>query len=214
MELEFFGGNCFKLKTKNTTIVVDDNLNKIGGKSIQNDKTVGFYTSNTIYDEKAARQSRLVIRTAGEFEVGDVTVTGLQTRSHTDTEEEQSATVLQFMYGTQTVTLLGHIHPDISHEVTELISGTDVLIVPVGGNGFTLDPTGAASLIKKAEPSIVIPSQYAIEGLTYEVPAQGLEEFAKVIPVNMDDVQDSLKLVKVAEDANSQAKVVVLKVTK
>ena len=84
MELEFFGGNCFRIKTKNTTIVVDDNLSKLGKKSLQNDKTTAFYTSDSIFDEIAAKESRLLIQTAGEFEVGDVTVTGVAARAHMD----------------------------------------------------------------------------------------------------------------------------------
>ena len=38
MEIEFFGGNCFKLKTKLTTIVVDDNLESLEKKTILNTK--------------------------------------------------------------------------------------------------------------------------------------------------------------------------------
>ncbi len=211
MELEFFGGNCFRIKTKNTTIVVDDNLDVIGSKSIQNEKTVGFYTSDITYDEKAAEHSRLVIRTAGEFEVGDITVHGVQARSHMDEEGNHSAQVFQFMHSGQTITVLGHIHPEISDEVTELISGTDVLVVPVGGNGYTLDPIGAASIIKKAEPGIIIPSHYHIAGMSYEVPALPIDEFAKVMSVNLDNEQQSLKLEKSAEEISAQARVVVLK---
>lgn len=211
MELEFFGGNCFRIKTKNTTIVVDDNLGQIGSKSIQNDKTVGFYTSEITYDEKAASHSRLVIRSAGEFEVGDVTVHGVQARSHMDEEGKRSAQVFQFMHSGQTITILGHIHPEISDEVTELISGTDVLVIPVGGNGYTLDPVGAASIIKKAEPGFIVPSQYSISGLNYEIPALTIDEFAKVMSLNMDDEQPSLKLVKSGDELSTQTKVVVLK---
>ena len=54
------------------------------------------------------------------------------------------------------------------------------LVVPVGGNGFTLDSIGATSIIKKTEPSIVVPSQYDIAGMDYEVPAQQIEEFIKI----------------------------------
>ncbi|MCA9328471.1 MBL fold metallo-hydrolase, partial [Candidatus Saccharibacteria bacterium] len=156
MELEFFGGNCFRIKTKSTTLVVDDNLSKLGKKSIQSDKTVAFYTSNNVFDERAAAQSRLSFVTPGEFEVGDVTVNGVQARGHMDEEGKLTANVFQFMHGGQTISVLGHVHPDISDEVVELISGTDVLVVPVGGNGFTLDPVGAASIIKKTEPNVVV----------------------------------------------------------
>lgn len=211
MEIEFFGGNCFRIKTKQTTIVVDDNLAKMGKKSIQNEKTVGLYTLPVIVDEKASSLSRLVLDTAGEYEVGDVTVKGVQARANMDGEDEHTATVFQFMFAGQTVTVLGHIHPDVSDEVIEHVSGTDVLIVPVGGNGFTLDPIGATSLIKKFEPEVVIPSQYDITGLNYEVSAQPLDEFMKVSSLNASEPQDSYKLSK-SDDGGSQAKVVVLNV--
>jgi L-ascorbate metabolism protein UlaG (beta-lactamase superfamily) len=210
MELEFFGGNCFRIKTKNTVIVIDDNLNKLGKKSVISDKSAAFYSSDIVYDEKAAGQARLVINTAGEFEVGDVTVTGVQARAHMDEKDQHTTNVFQFMHGGQTITLLGHIHPDISDEVVELISGTDVLVVPVGGNGFTLDPVGATSIIKKAEPNVVVPAHYDIAGLNYEVPAQGLEEFMKVVSINAEEPQDSLKLSKASEDVAAQTRIVVL----
>lgn len=211
MEIDFFGGNCFRIKTKNTVLIVDDNLSKIGKKSIQNEKTVGLYTASSTYDEKAAGKSRLVIDCPGEFEVGDITVKGIQARAHTDEESQHSATVFQFLHGNSTVTILGHVHPDISDEVIEVVSGTDVLLLPVGGNGFTLDPIGATSMIKKIEPDVVIPSQFDIEGLTYEVPAQPLDEFGKVSSLNIEDQQDSFKIGKSLEESG-QTRVVVLKV--
>jgi L-ascorbate metabolism protein UlaG (beta-lactamase superfamily) len=212
MELEFFGGNCFRIKTKNTSIVIDDNLNKLGKKSIINDKTSAFYTSPAVYEEDGASKARLVIKTAGEFEVGDVTVNGVQARAHIDEKDQLSAQVFQFMHGGQTITVLGHIHPDISDEVVELISGTDVLVVPVGGNGFTLDPVGATSIIKKAEPNIVIPAHYELNGFNYEVPAQSLEEFLKVASITAEEPQDSLKLSRASEDVAAQTRVAVLNV--
>lgn len=212
MELEFFGANCFRIKTKQTMIVIDDNLSKLGKKSVTSDKAVAFFTSKATMDDKSLSSARLVVSEPGEFEVGDITVTGAQTRSHMDEEGERTATVFQFMFGGQTITILGHVHPNISGEVTELISGTDVLVVPVGGNGYTLDPIGATSLIKKVEPDLVVPSQYEIKGFNYEVPAQPLEEFAKVSSFSLEEPLDSLKLTKASEDASGQTRAVVLNV--
>jgi L-ascorbate metabolism protein UlaG (beta-lactamase superfamily) len=212
MELEFFGANCFRIKTKQAIIVVDDNLSKVGKKSIITDKTTAFYTSSVVVDDKTQVKARLSISSPGEFEVGDITVTGAQTRAHMDEEGKRTATVFQFMHGGQTITVIGHVHPDISGEVTELISGTDVLVIPVGGNGYTLDPIGAASLIKKIEPDVVVPSQYDINGFSYEVPAQPLAEFAKVSSLTLEEPLESLKLTKSSDDTSSQTKAVVLRV--
>ncbi len=210
MEIDFFGGNCFRIKTKKASIIVDDNLIKMGGKSIQTDKTAAFYTSTLLKDEVSSRKSILMIDSPGEFEVGDLTVTGVQARAHTDTSEQMSATVFQFMIDGKTVSVIGHVHPDISVEVAELIGGTDVLVIPVGGNGFTLDPTGAAKVIKKVEPSIVIPSQYDIKGLSYEVPAQSLEEFGKLPTITLEEPQESFKLGSDTGENVVHAKVVTL----
>jgi L-ascorbate metabolism protein UlaG (beta-lactamase superfamily) len=187
MELEFFGGNCFRIKTKQTTIVIDDNLEAMGKKSILSDKVAAFYSSDVVV-QPAKNPAYLMIDSPGEFEVGDVTVKGVQARAHVDEGDKKSATVFQFMHSGQTISVLGHVHPDLEADVLELISGTDVLVVPVGGNGFTLDPIGASSIIKKTEPAVIVPSQYelASAGLTYEVPAQPLSEFAKVASLNMD----------------------------
>jgi L-ascorbate metabolism protein UlaG (beta-lactamase superfamily) len=191
MEIEFFGGNCFRIKTKDTVIVLDDNLEAAGKKTILNDKSAAFYTQTALHVSSAA--PRLMIDYPGEFEVGDITVKGVQARAHTDEEGKLSATVFQFIAAGMSVSAVGHIHPDLSPEVQEMIGGTDVLIVPVGGNGFTLDPIGAASIIKKAEAGVVIPSQYEINGFSYEVPAQPLEEFAKVVAVTFDEPVESFK---------------------
>lgn len=209
MEIEFFGANCFRIKTKGATIIIDDNLEKLGGTSPQTDKTVAFYTSDEIKADQKSK-SRLVIENPGEFEVGDVTVTGVQTRAHMDEEGVESATVYQFMMANQTVTLLGHVHPDISSEVLELVGGTDVLIVPVGGHGYTLDPAGAAGAVKKVEPDVVIPSHYDMKDLKYEVSASPLEEFTKIMPTSDEGPQDSYKVGKF-DSESSQTKVVVLK---
>ena len=210
MELEFFGANCFRIKTKEIALVVDDNLSAIGGKSIQTEKTVAFYT-NPLLLKGVTPKSHLVISSPGEFEVGDVTVKGAQARGHMDKEDEQNAAVFQFMANGQTITVLGHVHPDLSSEVKELIGGTDVLVVPVGGNGFTLDPAGAASAVKEVEPGYVVPAQYDIAGLNYEVPAVPLAEFMKLFPSATSEPENSLKLAKGVEDTTGQTKVVVLK---
>ena len=210
MEIEFFGANCIRLKTKEAHIVVDDNLSTIGSKTITTDKAALFYTNKELTDASATKQARLVIDTAGEFEIGDVTVTGEQTRSHMDEEGKETATVLLFMVGNQTVTVLGHVHPELSNSVVEMLGGTDVLIIPVGGNGYTLDAVAAASIIKKAEPGVVIPTHYDAKQLKFEVPAQPLEEFIKVASLQAGEPVDSFKIGKSADTESTQTSLVVL----
>ena len=55
----------------------------------------------------------------------------------------------------------------------------DVLIIPVGGNGYTLDATGAVTLTRLIDPKIVVPIHYADPAIKYEVPQDDFETFAK-----------------------------------
>ena len=74
------------------------------------------------------------------------------------------------------VCILGHVYPDLTEDQLEEIGIVDILITPVGGNGYTLDGVGALSLIKKIEPKLVIPTHYDDKALKYEVPQQPLSE--------------------------------------
>jgi L-ascorbate metabolism protein UlaG (beta-lactamase superfamily) len=197
MEIEFFGANCFRIKTKKASIVVDDNLADIGGKTITKDSDVALFTSKIIENEKTKSRARLILDSAGEYEIGDLSIKGIQTRSHMDEKDAATATVFQCVYENSSLTILGHIHPDIADDVLELAGGTDVVIVPVGGNGYTLDAIGAVSVIKKIEPEVVIPSQYDVPSINLEVPAAPLEDFKKTSALPDGVPKDSYRVGKI-----------------
>jgi L-ascorbate metabolism protein UlaG (beta-lactamase superfamily) len=214
MEIEFFGANCFRVKTKNASIVIDDNLEALGSKSITKDSDVAIFTNKILENEKTKNRARLTLDSAGEYEIGDVSVMALQTRSHLDGEGEASSAVFQCLYEGKTITILGHIHPDIADEILEFAGGTDVLIVPVGGNGYTLDSVGATSVIKKIEPEVVIPSQYEVKGLNYAVPAAPLDDFKKASALPESEPTDSYKVSKPDAELTGKTHLVLLNVKK
>jgi len=88
------------------------------------------------------------------------------------------------------------------------IGEIDILFVPVGGR-YTLDSTEAAELIKKVEPSIVIPMHYGIpEGLIKELAP--LSEFLKIM--GKDAIEPIEKFILKKEDLlDQEIKVIVLK---
>jgi len=196
MEIEYFGANCFRIKTKNASIVIDDNLSEIGGKTITKDTDVAIFTHSLLENSNTKAKARLTLDSAGEYEIGDISVKAVQARAHMDEAGIATASIFQCLYEGTTVTILGHIHPDIADDVIELAGGTDVVIVPVGGNGYTLDVIGAVSVIKKIEPEVVIPSQYDVTNLTFEVPAAPLEDFKKASALPEGEPKDSHKVGK------------------
>jgi L-ascorbate metabolism protein UlaG (beta-lactamase superfamily) len=214
MEIEFFGANCFRIKTKNASIVIDDNLSVLGGKTITKESDIAIFTNRILENDKTTAKARLTLDSAGEYEIGDISVRALQTRAHLDEEGAATASVFQCLYEGTTVTILGHIHPDIADDVLELAGGTDVVIVPVGGNGYTLDVVGAISVIKKIEPEVVIPSQYEIKGMNYDVPAAPLDDFIKASALPLSEPKDVYKVGKIDADLVGKTHICELNVKK
>ncbi len=70
----------------------------------------------------------------------------------------------------------------------------DILFVPVGGNGYTLDAAGAMKVIRKIGPSMVVPTHYADKAIKYEVPQADLSEVRKTLSMEPAEELDQLKL--------------------
>ncbi len=190
MEIEYFGANCIKLTSKKASVVIDDNLAHIGGKSITRDNDVVVSTQDVL---AVTESKELKITAAGEFEVMGMSVKGVQARAHTDQPGERTATMYKFMADDTHVLVVGHVYPELDDTQLEAIGRVDVMVVPVGGNGFTLDPLGALKLIRKIEPSVVVPTQYDVDGLKYEVPALSLEEAMQSLAMQPKETVQKLK---------------------
>lgn len=177
MELQYFGGNCLRINTKKTSIVIDDNLADLGKKSITKADDI-VVLSQTDFKTPISN-SRMIFNLPGEYEVAGVALHGIAARAHMDEEGKHSATIFKIEADDCRLICVGHIYPELSDEQLEAIGMVDVLVIPVGGNGYTLDPIGALKIIKKIEPKVVIPVHYASKGLKYEVAQQELTEFMK-----------------------------------
>ena len=68
-------------------------------------------------------------------------------------------------------------HKDVS--VLEALGTINVVIIPVGGNGYTLDADDAGTIIRQLNPNIVIPTHFDDGQTKYEVPQDNLEAFEK-----------------------------------
>jgi len=173
MDMQFYGANCVVLTGKQIRLVFDDNLASLGSKSVSKNSDICLFTGT---HEAVSVEAKLVLDTPGEYEASGVSVFGIQTRSHLDEEGQKSAVMYKVTWGDTRVLVIGHIFPKLTDDQLEAIGIVDVMFVPVGGHGYTLDATGALQIIKAVEPKIVIPTYYDDSHLKFEVPAAGLEE--------------------------------------
>ncbi|MCA9332349.1 MBL fold metallo-hydrolase [Candidatus Saccharibacteria bacterium] len=191
MELQFYGANCIRLSGKKSNVVIDDNLSEIGLKSVTKAGDIALFT-NSHSDPNT--EVKIAIDTAGEYEVSNVSIRGVAARAHMDEEGKQTAVIYRLVIEDVRVAVVGHIYPELSEEQLEAIGTVDVLVVPVGGNGYTLDPIGASKVIRKIEPRIIVPTHYEDKAIKYEVPQQPLEEALKALSMEPKETVDKLKL--------------------
>jgi L-ascorbate metabolism protein UlaG (beta-lactamase superfamily) len=131
----------------------------------------------------------LIIESPGDYEVGDFTIHGVAAQRHIDTPDMPKISTIYRIETTDIrAALIGNIDAKLSEEQLEGLGVIDVLILPVGGNGYTLDATSATSIIRQVEPKVVIPIHYADNGLRYEVAQDPLELFVKELGAPVESV--------------------------
>lgn len=205
MELTFYGANCLRLAAKKAQIVVDDNLAGLGLKSVTKSSDISLRTSERFPEQTGAA---FRAETPGEFEISGVVIHGIAARSHMDEEGTRNAVIYTVQADDSKVAVIGHIYPELSEDQLEAIGLVDVVVVPVGGNGYTLDATGALNIIKQIEPKVVIPTHYADKAIKYEVPQAELADALKNLGMEVSEKAAKYKI-KPA-DLSDTTKLVVL----
>jgi L-ascorbate metabolism protein UlaG (beta-lactamase superfamily) len=168
-EIQYKGANSIIISTKNSKLLVDPKLSIVGLKDLQTKDEVELATEErfAIYNPS----SKLVIDGPGEYGVGDFDILGVPARRHIDTEDEGlKSTMYRVEVDESRIGIIGNIDDKLSDEQLEKLGVLDILVIPVGGNGYTLDATSAASLVRLIAPKVVIPVHYADNQTKYEVP--------------------------------------------
>lgn len=191
MDIQFYGANCITLSTKQARVTIDDTVADLGGKSAAKPDDIALFTG---VHASPAVAPKIMIDQPGEYEVSGVSIYAVQTRSHIDDTKEKNATMFKLVVDDVKVLVTGHVYPELTDAQLEKIGMVDVMLVPVGGNGYTLDSIGALKLIKKVEPKIVIPTHYNQPGLNLPVPQQDLEQALKGLSMEPKETVAKLKV--------------------
>lgn len=191
MDIQFYGANCLVFSTKGVRVVIDDNLADLGAKSVTKPGDIVLFTG--AHGDPGV-ESKLIVDGPGEYEVSDISVYGIPARAHIDEEGKKTATMYKILTRELNIFVPGHIYPELTDDQLEAIGMVDVMFVPVGGNGYTLDPLGAIKVIKKVEPKVVVPTHYAAKGLNFPVPQQELEAALKEMSMEPKETTQKLKL--------------------
>jgi len=191
MELQYYGANCLRLTSKKASLVIDDTLADLGLSSVTKAGDIALFTG---VHSGAKSDVKLMIDQPGEYEVSDISIHGTAARPHIDEQNKKSVTIYRLVADDLRIAILGHVYPDLSEDQLELLGTIDILCIPVGGSGYTLDGIGALKLIKKIEPKLIIPTHYADPKVHYPVPQQDLESALKAMSIEPKETVPKLKL--------------------
>lgn len=188
MYISWLGQSCFKIQSKDTTLITDP-IGKQNGLRAPRLGNVNIVTiSRKDVDITKAKTEALVIDTPGEYEMKQVFIQGIPV-SQNQTKE----TLTIFWIEAENITI-GHLGPlavPPSDEELEKLEGLDILLVPVGGHSV-LDAKKASQVISQIEPRITIPMYYKLPGIKEKLDT--VDEFCKEMGIKSSEKIDRLRI--------------------
>lgn len=151
MDITYLGAGSVKLSGKNLNVISDP---VSAGKA--DVVTLSGPAEDGVWPVLAGAMN---IEGPGEYEVKGAMITGVPARLHVD-EEGHRGTVYSVLIDGVNVVITGNISGKLDEDQIENLGQVDVLVVPVGGKGLTLDAEGAAAVVAQLEPGYVVPVHY------------------------------------------------------
>lgn len=185
-EIEYKGANCVVISTKKASIVTDPKLSIVGLKDANVKDVIELATEARF--ALNSEDARLVIEGPGEYGVADFDIRGVAAQRHLDAESDPKVSTIYRVETTEIrAAVIGNIYEKLSEAQLEEIGIVDVVIIPVGGSGYTLDATGAATIVRQIDPKIVVPVHYDDSALKYEVPQSDVDVFVKELGAPVEE---------------------------
>jgi L-ascorbate metabolism protein UlaG (beta-lactamase superfamily) len=212
MEISWYGHSCFRLTERSMATVITDPFDA---------ETVGYEPAKLKADIvtsshdapghncfNTVRGYSHAITGPGEFEIGGVFITGVQTDVTTkkDASDKPRNTLYVFDYLGITVAHLGDLRSVPTQTEIEALGTLNVALVPVGG-GTGLNAAKAAEVVSLLEPNFVIPMHYYAPGGA-SAQLDQLDRFMKAMGLHEAETMPTLKISRTGMP--DETKVVVL----
>jgi L-ascorbate metabolism protein UlaG (beta-lactamase superfamily) len=209
MEITWYGLSCFRLTERGlATVVTDPYDHTVVGFSplkLRGDIVTISHDVPGHNFESAVRPKQRVIDGPGEYEIGGVFITSVQTNGKKRAKNELRNILNVFDYNGITVAHLGDLGRVPSQAQVERLGNVDVALVPVGG-GRGLNAAKAAEVVSLIEPGIVIPMHYSMPECKLKL--NPLDKFTKEMGLSQVEPQPSIKVIR--SSIPTETRVVVL----
>jgi L-ascorbate metabolism protein UlaG (beta-lactamase superfamily) len=195
MEITWYGHSCFRLSERGMASVVMDPFDArvVGYEAFKLKADIVTVSCDTAEHNfmGSIKGDPFTITGPGEYEIGGVFITGVQTNGQIKKSEDLRNTLYMVEYNGVTVAHLGVINRVPTQTEVEQLGPLNVALVPVGGGG-SLNSAKAAEVISLLEPNIVIPMHYSTPGSLLQL--DPLSKFLKEMGLTDVVTVSSLKI--------------------
>lgn len=172
MTIDWLGHACFKVTLKNGTRILFDPYGDQIGYTPQDVEADIVVISHDHYDHndlKHVKGDYALVKEAGLHTFGDLKIEGVKTW-HDDQQGALRGENICFQISINGLRLchLGDLGGIPDQSVIEKLKGTEVLMVPVGGN-YTLDAVDALKVCEMIEPNLIIPMHFKTPVSTLDI---------------------------------------------
>jgi len=161
MEITWYGHSCFSFSEDGFQTVIADpyNYEVVGHKPLS--VKAGIVTishQSPGHDHiSAVKGNPFLIDGAGEYEVGNVFITGVQTNRK---KADQRNTLFVYQFNDLSIAHMGGIQSLPDQKQIEQLGNINIALIPIGGrNGWNANK--ASELVSMLEPDYLIPMHYA-----------------------------------------------------
>lgn len=210
MDITWYGQACFKIKGRDTSVVIDPFDPGFTGLKLPRpaDLTADIVIKTHDHQDhnflKAVGGDPVVVAGPGEYELKGAVVVGVATfHDKKEGAERGKNVVYNIEIDGVNIVHLGDLGHSLFEAQLTAIGPCDIVLVPTGGT-YTITAKEATEVVSQLEPRIVIPMHYAITGLTVpltavevflkEMGAEGLESQPK-LTITKDKLPDEMKVV-------------------
>lgn len=199
MKITWYGQSCFSFEENDhASVVADPSVLK---EKLDADIVAISHAGNGNGSLKKIHGDPFIIDGAGEYELGNVFITGVQT-NHKSADERN--TLFVFHYNDLTIAHMGGIDKMPNQKEVEKLGNINIAIIPLGG-AESWNPTKAAELVSMLEPDYAIPMYYK-EG------DASLAKFIKAMGTNTPEALDAFEIKSESPPAADETTLVLLQI--